>query len=218
LGRTLQERVGHNKEGLRSFEDPDCRLRAFLADRYLEAGRIAEALEQRWANFQDRPSLDAYHALLAAASRGKEAPSQRGRALDHLRERFEKGRGEASRWNRPNLDLLVQVHLYEKEPLEGLKAARTGGCHHDTWLVLAERLEESLPQEALRILQEQLDAIIAPTGDEAYRHATATLVRIRNLAERMNQPGAFAATLASVMTTHGRKRNLVARMKKAGLV
>lgn len=206
------------EEGLRAFEKPDSRLRAFLADRYLGTEQTLEAVELRWANFQERPDLDSYQAFLAAARKETEAYAQRERALGHLRERFAAAQAGQNRWSRSDLDLLVHIHLYEMAPLEALKAAREGGCQHGTWMTLTECLERSQPEEALRILQEQLDAIVAPTGDEAYRRATGALLRIRDLAARTKRPGAFNATLAQVMATHGRKRNLLARIKKAGLM
>lgn len=155
------------ERGIKAFKEPDACLRAFLADRYLKVGRNPEAVELRWANFQERPELESYQALLVAARKGKDAPAQRERALAYLREHFVKTRAGQTRWNHPDLDLLVRIHLHEKAPLEALWAAREGGCRHTTWMTLAERLESGHPEETLQILQEQIDKIIAPTGDEA---------------------------------------------------
>jgi hypothetical protein len=52
---------------------------------------------------------------------------------------------------------------------------------------------------------------------ESYRAAVAVLGRIQELAQRLQQPGLFATTMAVVMTDHGRKKNLVTLIHKAGL-
>jgi len=46
--------------------------------------------------------------------------------------------------------------------------------------------------------------------------ATLALLRIGPLAERVWRPGAFAATLARVMAARGRRRNLLARIRRSG--
>jgi uncharacterized Zn finger protein len=82
---------------------------------------------------------------------------------------------------------------------------------------LAKGLEPKHPGESLKILQEQLETIIAPMKPEAYQAAVAVLGRIRELALRLQQPGLFTTTLALVMTGHARKKNLVSLIRKAGL-
>ena len=190
---------------------------SFLADRYAEGGRVGEALALRWSRFEAGPSLEAYKALMALAQRAGEIEVWRQRALGLMQERFERGRNQTSRFLRQDCDQLVLIHLHEKAPLEALAAARKGGCAQGTWMLLAEALERKQPEEALKILQEQLDPIIAPMKPEGYREAVVILGRIQDLAQRLKQPGLFATAMALVMTGHARKKNLVALIRKAGL-
>jgi uncharacterized Zn finger protein len=205
------------EKGLQAFPDKDPSLASFLADRYAEVGRLGEALSLRWALFEARPQVDTYKHLVAVAHRAGETIAWRQRALDLLQDRFEGGRNRTSHWGRQDLDQLVLIHLHEKAALEALAAARKGGCTHGTWMHLAKGLEPMHPGDALKILQEQLDTIIAPMKPEAYRDAVAVLGRIQELALRLQQPGLFTTTLALVMTGHARKKNLVTLIRKAGL-
>jgi uncharacterized Zn finger protein len=192
-------------------------LASFLADRHAEGGRVGEALALRWSCFEADPRLDTYKALTALAQRAGEVEVWRQRALGLMQERFERGRNQQSRFLRQDCDQLVLIHLYENSPLEALAAARKGGCAQGNWMLLAEALERKHPEEALKILQEQLDPSIAPMKPEGYREAVAVLGRIQDLAQRLQQPGLFATALALVMTGHARKKNLVALIRKAGL-
>jgi len=213
------ERALHWAEaGVQAFNDPGSRLRAFLAERYGGQGRIQEALALCWANFHEHPELGTYQALLAMARKAHSVPAQRDRALEFIREKYAKTKSRKNRWNRADLDLLVRIHLQEKEPQAALAAAREGGCRFETWMALAGSLEKDQPQDALVILDSQLETIIAPMGEDAYQQATDTLKRIHGLAARVGSPGLFATTLGRVVSAHGRKRNLMARIKKAGLV
>jgi hypothetical protein len=205
------------EKGLKAFPGNDSSLGSFLADRYAEAGRLGEALALRWALFEARPQLGTYKSLVAVAHRSGETEAWRQRALDLLQDRFEDGRKRPSHWGRQDLDQLVLIHLQEKAPLEALAAARKGGCTQGTWMHLAKGLEPKHPGESLKILQEQLETIIAPMKPEAYQAAVAVLGRIRELALRLQQPGLFTTTLALVMTGHARKKNLVSLIRKAGL-
>ncbi len=205
------------EKGLRAFPVADSRLQDFLAERFAASGRHDEALELRWTIFQARPELDSYQALIASAAKWGGALAARERALSFLQARFETNRNHPNRFQRSDLNLVTRIHLAEKAPLDALKAAQAGGCSQATWMALAQRLEEGHPEAALPILQAQMDALIAPKNDEAYKDAVAVLKRIQALAIRLQKPGAFATSLAQVMTTHGRKRNLVARIQKAGL-
>lgn len=205
------------EKGLRAFPGNDPRLASFLADRYAEAGRLGEALALRWSRFEADPGLETYKALVALAHRTGEIEVWRKRALGLMQDRVEAGASQPGRFLRQDCDQLALIHLHEKAPLEALAAARKGGCTQGTWMLVARALERKEPLDALKILQEQLDPIIAPMKPEGYREAVAVLGRIRDLAQRLQQPGLFATTMALVMTGHARKKNLVSLIRKAGL-
>jgi tetratricopeptide (TPR) repeat protein len=206
------------ERGAKAFPKSDARLLGFLAERYAKTHLIAEALELRWMLFRDYPELESYQRLLEAGKRAGEASVRREQALAFLRERFATGKGHPNRFQRTDLDLLTRIHLHEKAPMDALSAAREGGCTHGTWMLLAKRLEDHNPHETIQILRDRLETIIAPMKEDSYREAVNVLQRIQALAQQVKQPGVFTAILAQVMTTHGRKRNLVARIKKVGLV
>jgi tetratricopeptide (TPR) repeat protein len=64
---------------------PDSSLRDFLADAYIDCGRLQDALSQRAAEFHERPSLAAYRALHAAAEPLACWPERRTAALARLK-------------------------------------------------------------------------------------------------------------------------------------
>jgi hypothetical protein len=158
-----------------------------------------------------------YKALVALALRAGETEVWRQRAMGLLQARFDDRQNQPSRFLRQDCDQLVLIHLHERAPLEALAAARKLGSTHGTWMLLAKALERTSPGEALKILQEQIDAIIAPMKPEAYRAAVSVLIRIQELAQRLQQPRLFATTMLLVMTGHARKKNLVNMIRKAGL-
>jgi len=205
------------EKGIHAFPGKEPLLCSFLAARYAAAGRLGKGLALQWTLFEADPDLETYKDLVALARRTGEEEVWRQRAQGLIWELFEASRKSTSRLRQQNLDLMVRIHLHEKAQMEALAAARIGGCRHDTWMLLAKGLETKHPGEAVIILQEQLDPIIAPMKPESYRAAVAVLGRIQGLAQRLQQPGLFATTMAVVMTDHGRKKNLVTLIHKAGL-
>ena len=79
----LSSEVSELSRGLADYE-PDGRLRSLAADCHLRAGRREAALELLWANFEARPSLDAYQCLHSAA--GDAMTAWRSKALALLRQ------------------------------------------------------------------------------------------------------------------------------------
>lgn len=205
------------EKGIQAFQGKEPLLCSFLADRYAATGRLEEGIALQWTLFQADPDLETYKDLVALARRTGEEEIWRQRAQGLVWEHFEVSRKSTSRVRQQNLDLMVRIHLHEKAQMEALAAARKGGCRYDTWMLLAKGLETKHPGEAVTILQEQLDPIIAPMKPESYRAAVAVLGRIRELAQRLKQPGLFTTTLAGVMADHGRKKNLATLIHKAGL-
>jgi len=176
------------EKGLQSFPGHDPRLASFLADRYAEAGRLGEALALRWSRLEADPGLETYNALVAVAHRTGEIEVWRQRTLGLMQDRLKGGPNQTSHCLRQDCDQLALIHLHEKAPLEALAAACKGGCTQGTWMLLAKALERKNPFDALEILQEQLDPIIASMKPEGYREAVAVLCRIQDLAQRLQQP------------------------------
>jgi len=54
-------------------------VRSFLADRYHESGRHAEALELIWAEFSEHPGLERYRLLRRHAEVAGDCPAWRQR-------------------------------------------------------------------------------------------------------------------------------------------
>ncbi len=199
------------ERGLAAFpERPDPRLRAFVAERYRRAGRVAEALELSWRGFTDRPTLDAYRPLKADAERVGEWAARRAAALELLRERAtpaarSPGRRPLSR----DRSELVRILLWEGDDEAAWEEASAGGCSPGLWLELAERRRRSHPRDALAVYEREVERAIAGRDKRAYAEAVALMDRVRSVLEEIGEGDAFPRYVARVRDAHKRKRNLL---------
>lgn len=155
----------------------------FLVAEYHRRKRHDDAVALRWSRFLENPSLHAYQQLKAAASREKNWPGWREKAVAFLRKREPRGSrpGYAASWIESNASVLVQALLWEGDALAALEAARTGGCGTHLWLQLAGALETDHADEAIAIYRRQIGPIVRMTGNQAYDQAAKLLRRVRDL-------------------------------------
>lgn len=172
-------------------------LRDFLAAAYLEARRPADAARLAWEQFAATPGLDAFAQLKAIT--GADWLAWRERALDLLRRAPLAG----------DRSVLVEALLTEGLTDDAWAEARAGGCRVRLWLALAERRAGVAPGDALRVYQDQLNAIISGGDQRAYRQAVDVLARIRALLETMGRREDFGAFSAEVRAAHRQKRNFL---------
>lgn len=172
-------------------------LRDFLSSAYLQARRPADAAALVWQQYEQAPDLETFAQLKSVS--GPEWPAWRERALGLLR----------TRPLAPDRSMLVEALLSEGLVEEAWSEAKAGGCRVRLWLTLADRRAAVAPDDALRIYQDHLNAIISGGDQRAYRQAIDVLARIRRLLETLGRREDFGAISAEVRAAHRQKRNFL---------
>ncbi|MGH2990484.1 MAG: DUF6880 family protein [Solirubrobacterales bacterium] len=209
------EAIEWAERGMEAFPDrPDSRLVTCLANAYRGREEHARAAELVWDLFEDHPGLASYQELKPYAERAGKWSETRDRALDVLRDRTAAAREERRRrgygWSHyMDATELVRIRLWEGDVEAALREARAGGCSQDVWLTLAERLDDTQPEEALAIYRDQVEPTINRKTKADYQDATELLTRIRELMARIGHADEFPAYLEEVRAAHRRKRNLM---------
>ena len=200
------------ERGVAAFPEADPRLREVLAEEYARRGRHDDAVRTMWAEFAERPYVEAYGKLKRHAARSGSWPEWRGRALALVRERSADARrsvrGTRS-YERSDHSGLVRLLLWEGDLEAAWREARESGCSSDLWRELARRREREHPEDALTVYRSLLEPVLAAKSDIAYADATALLGKMRDLLRRLGRGGEFVAELAAVRAMHRRKRNFM---------
>jgi len=220
------------EKGMAAFADePDSRLRSFLAEEYLRAKRPDDAMAMIWANFEDRMSLETYQDLAKYARKLKCWDSLREKAFCHIRTKiknhkakFDRQYGDSAtsglatsrRWtpSQPDHSLLVDILLWEKREDDAWMEAQKGGCSEHLWLDLARRREKKHPEDAIDIYRRQVKPLINQTNNRSYEQAIEFLERIHGLTKKIGKEKEFLAKLAQLKTEYKRKRNFIKYVKR----
>ncbi len=202
------------ERGLREFAaNPDHRLQEFVAGRYMERSRPAEAMDLIWLVFAGMPELDRYRSLKSFAERSDAWPDWRERALSLLRSRTEANLARLGgatgygrdRWTQPPGSGLVDILLWEGELDAALEAARRFDCHSRLWLELARRIEAERPDDAVAIYRREVEITLRRSEKTAYAEAVGLLARLKALMARLARDGEFAAYATSVRSSNSRR-------------
>lgn len=204
------------ERGVKAFpKRTDPRLRRFLADTYHSLDRHEDAMALVWAEFGDSPDLERYRNLKIHADRSGQWQAWRSKALERLRRRIAREKGEArgDRWTSfqdSDHSELVRVFLWEEDQEAAWREAMAGGCTNDLWLELAVRRGSEHPIDALAIYQNLIEPTLEEKDIQAYRDATSLLKKIQNLLNRLDRRSEFGPYLESIRAAHRRKRNFMA--------
>lgn len=192
------------ERGLRDFDRPDPRLRAFAAEEYRRRGRKDDALEQAWLAFRDRPALDTYRQLKEDAEAADDWPKRREAALGAL------ANGTGPSWL-PARDgsEAVEILLWDGDDDAAWQHAVRHGCADDQWLELATRRRADHPRDALQAYERLLESVIADRSKDSYRDVTALLDEIRGVLEDLGQQDTFSRYVERLRDAGKRKRSLV---------
>jgi uncharacterized Zn finger protein len=208
--------------GLDAFPgSPDARLRRFLADEHLRAGRHADALELAWAEFAEHPELERYRRLMGFADAAGGRPGCRERALAFAREHADAARREHERvraWGpSAGYTSIVRMLLWDDDVDGAWAAAQQGGCSDDVWFQLARRRQETHPADAIPIYQRRIEAEVQH-GSGGYEDPVRVLVALQRLYARAGESAeAFAQYVARLRTTYKRRRNFIKLLDQANL-
>lgn len=215
------------EKGVAAFSDePDLRLRTFLAEEYLRAKRPDDAMAEIWANFEGRTSLETYQDLAKYARKLKCWDVWREKAFHYIRaeiknrkaefERQYGGRAKGAaasfrRWTPPQPDhsLPVAILLWEKREDDAWVGAREGGCSEHLWLDLAKRREKKHPEDAIEIYLRQVEPLVNQTNNRAYKEAVGYLGRIHDLMNKIGKEREFRVELVRIKAEFKRKRNFI---------
>lgn len=205
-GEEALEWIGRGLEA----DDPDSRLRKLAAGIHGEAGRMEQAGELLWENFEEQPGIATYREL--SGGTGADFPRWRDRALAVL-----KGLSSGEHARRQDWSDVVSVLLWEGDADSAWDAAGEGGCRQDLWLALAHERARDRPSDALPILLREADRSLEGGSRSAYRHAAALLREARGLAERVDGLKEFDQHVRQVRERNRRRPALQEEFTWAGL-
>ncbi len=221
------------EKGLAAFpNNPDCRIRSFLAEEYLHAKRPDDVMAMTWASFELRLSLEVYQDLAKYARKLGCWDEWRDKALariqvatDDCKAEFERKHGTHSerkqqqhrRWTPPPPDnsLLVSIFLWEKRKENAWTEAKKGGCDNNLWLELAKLREKEHPKDAVEIYRRQVVLLIEQTNNASYQEAVVFVKKVHCLMNAINAGEEFLLWLAQLKAKYKRKRNFINYVERA---
>ncbi|MEF3113415.1 SWIM zinc finger family protein [Streptomyces chrestomyceticus] len=190
----------------------DSDLLDYLSTRYERSGHLAQAVFLRRGHFTAHPSLAAYRALRVAAQTAGTWPAERENALKVLRTAA--ARDEADPHDGP---VLIDVLLDEDDLDTAWQAATESGAADHQWLILADRIRNTRPTDALPVYQRLFEPLKKSTGDAAYEQLTSLLLSIRACHRLLGTDENFTAYATTLRTELKRKRKLMAMWDEHGV-
>ncbi len=213
------------ENGLKTFADQhtDSQLEDFLADEYHRRRRHDDAMALIWEQFSRHMHLHSYQHLKTHATRAKQWPTWRDKAMATIRSSLDKQKRESASqpkdpwrsrsWSRPvDHSVLIDVFLWEGDAEAAWRESQAGGCSNSLWMRLAELREKEHPADALAVYQRQVDPIVDGKNNDAYREAAKLIRKIRQLMVRLDQQAQFGPYLDSIRKAHKPKRNFMAML------
>lgn len=113
-----------------------------------------------------------------------------------------------------NRSLLVEIFLWEGADEMAWQEAQAGGCSKQLWLKLAERRQQTHPEDALPIYEREIEPLIQETNNTAYANAVSFLQKVHQLMVRLDRQAEFNALVAHLRQTYKAKRNFIALLEK----
>lgn len=218
------------ERGVQSFPDrTHIDLREFLADAYLARSRDDDAMALIWAELCARPSLGAYQRLKGYADRIRAWDTWRPRAMKQVRRTIASEMAAAPSpaqptpwrnrhaWQQsPDGSLLVDILLWEGDLEAAWDEAHELGCRRTTWLNLANRGEETRPEDAVAVYRREVEALHAVTDKRVYAQVIDLLGRIGRLMSGLDRSREFAVYAADVRASNARRPAFLALFDAAG--
>jgi pentatricopeptide repeat protein len=199
----------------RAVTSQDHRLKVWLRDYAQAHHRPEEALILTEELFWGRPSLELYQELQKLASPLQQWNALRARTLARL--------GQETRNN-----LLVECYLSENEVELAIQVFKQMEKNKtDTWgtydssmplrIRVAQAAEKDFPWDAIDFYMRSVFSLIDMRGRGSYITAAQYLLRVRELFERVGDPGRFTSILQNLRDANKRLRALKEELDKVGL-
>lgn len=188
----------------------------FVVERYLEAGRTADAVAVRRDVFAAVRELAPYERLRDAAEPAGTWPADREWALGLLR-----ADAKVARSGRPGIRLwagpvLIDVLISEGE-VDAAWEAAPGVASEAQWLKLADLAAPTRPADALAVYLRQVQPLKQETGDQAYERMARLLDGARACHVRLGTEPAFEMYLRGLRADQKRKHKLMGILDAHGL-
>ncbi len=103
----------------------------------------------------------------------------------------------------------MEVLLWEGDAEAAWREACEGGCSSHLWMVLADRRQETHPDDALPVFQQAVDTLLQHAVPSYYEEAVAIVRKIGAAMRRLGRDGDFVAYRVHLAAKHRRKRNLM---------
>lgn len=202
------------EDGVKAFKKGFCgRLQDFLVDEYIHEKRFSDATSLAWSLFAQSASLQCYQKLLGSAKEAGSVDEWREKALRHIR-----GKPNVDWRGKPDRSLLVEIFLWEKRDDDAWKEATEGGCDSMRWSALSRARGKEHPADSAFICKEKLlPALLARTGDNAYRDTIVMLEKLKDYMKRDGKLAEFKSYCDELRLTCKARRNFIRDMDKAKL-
>ncbi|MGD0961545.1 MAG: DUF6880 family protein, partial [Methylomonas sp.] len=141
------------ENGLKDFPGfQDDRLRDFLAAGYINRGRMAEAEQLVWVQFEEKPGLAQFCKLHDLGKKLGNWAALRERALASLESAVVMKAATINRWHPqptpPDWSERIEIALWENDLETAWQYSQKGGCNKIILLTLAGKLEIHHPDNA----------------------------------------------------------------------
>ena len=140
-----------------------------------------EALQIRWAEYQQIPNMHSYARLVEMAELAKDSSNWYDRAVDYLNTKF------AQKPNPYLVSLIAELHLKEQHPELALAQAKQHKLHPETLLEII-RANKDKVIEILPIYLRLAEYEVVQTKNSAYRKAIKLLKEAERLTINDEQP------------------------------
>jgi uncharacterized Zn finger protein len=179
-----------------------------LVELYLDAGRSGEALKLVWTQFAERPSLDTYRKLAAAAGLIGCWAAQRERALKVI-DAAAVPHTVGGRGLEGDFSLRVEVALWEQDLEAGWEFVNRGRCDRRVLLALADQLAPAHPDDALSLYRRLVAVLLDESSNRAYEQALGLVQKMAAALDHHRRLPELATYLDFLRVEFKRKRNFI---------
>ena len=203
------------ERGRRAFpDDQPSRLTEFAALVYHGLEQTDRAAQITFEEFDKYPTERSYWTFRTFAKSSPDAKQWHDKAVARLRQEVER-RPARGLLPAAGSYLLVEALLDGDDVDAAWEAARKHGCYPERWIRLADRREETHPEEAAEVYLEQARRSIKEGSASAhYEPGVELLEKAAAAMKRAGKNREFVLSLQAIQLEHRRKRKLMSLFEK----